>query len=196
MPIVVCCSVAKLCWTPCDLMDCRTPTFPVLHYLLEFAQTHFHWVSDAIQPCHPVIPFSSCLPSFSASGSFPRSRLFASGVQSIGASASASVHPKNIQGWFPLGLTGLSFLLSKELSRVFSNTKIWKDQFFGAQPSLWSNSHIHTWLEKTIALTIQTFVGKWYLCFLIHCLDLTWDNPLCLSISSIYKIWIIKRYLA
>ena len=86
--------------------------------------------------------------------------LFASDGQSIGASASASVLPVNIQGWFPFGLTGW-ILQSKGFSRVFSNTTVQKHQFFGAEPSLWSNSHIHIWLlEKTIALTIWTFVGK------------------------------------
>ena len=78
-----------------------------------------HWVSDAIQTSHPVVPFSSCLQSFPASRSFPMSRLFASGGQSIGASASVSVLPMNIQGWLPLGLTGLSSLLSKGVSNDF-----------------------------------------------------------------------------
>ena len=103
------------------------------------------------QWCHPTIlssvtHFSSCLQSFPASGSFPMSRLFALGGQNIVASASASVLPVNIQGWFPLGLTGLIFLQSKGLSRVFSNTTVQKNQFFGIRPSFWSNSHIHTWL--------------------------------------------------
>ena len=104
------------------------------------------------QWCHPTIsssavPFSSCLQSFPASGSFPMSRLFASGSQSIGASASASVLPMNIQDWYPLGLTGFISLLPKGLSRVFSNTTVWRrQQFFGAQPFLLSSSHIHTWL--------------------------------------------------
>ena len=165
--------------------------------------------------CHPtisssVVLFSSCLQSFPASGSFQMSQSFASGGQSIGASASASVLPMNIQGWFPLrftglislqskrlsrvfsntlstsayhlsqhqrlfqwvdsshqvakiigvsasssvlpmntqgwfslGLTGLISLQSKRLSRVFSNTTIWNHQFFGGQPSIWSNCHIH-----------------------------------------------------
>ena len=88
--------------------------------------------------CHPtvsssVIPFSSCLQSFPASGSFPMSYFFASGGQSIGVSASASVLPKNIQDWFPLGWTGWISLQSKGLSRVFSNTTVQKQQFFGAQ---------------------------------------------------------------
>ena len=99
--------------------------------------------------CYPTIsssvsPFSSCPQSFPASGSFLMSQLFASSGQSIGASA--SVLPRNIQGWFSLGLTGLIFLLSKRLSRVFSSTTVWKHQFFSAQLALWSNSHIHTWL--------------------------------------------------
>ena len=76
-----CCSVAKLCLTLCNPMDCSRPGLPVLHYLLEFAQTHVHWVGDAIQPSHPL--FSSCPQSFPASGSFPVSRPFASGGQSI-----------------------------------------------------------------------------------------------------------------
>jgi len=105
--------------------------------------------------CHPtisssVIPFS-CPQSFPASGSFPASRLFTLGGQSIGASA--SVLPMNIQSWFPLRLTGWISLLSKGLSKVFSST-IQRHQFFGAQPSLWSNSHIHTWLLGKNSFTI------------------------------------------
>ena len=92
-----------------------------------------------------VTPFSSFPQSLTASGSFPMSHLLASGGQSIVASASASVLPMNIQGSFPLRLTGLISLLSQRLLRVFSRT-IWKHQFFSAQPSLWFNSHIHTWL--------------------------------------------------
>ena len=93
-----------------------------------------------------VNPFSSCLQSFPASGSFPMSQFFASGGQSIEVSASALVLPMNIQDWFPLGWTGWLSLLSKELSRVFSNTTVQEHQFLGAQSSLWSNSHIHIWL--------------------------------------------------
>ena len=101
--------------------------------------------------CHPtisssVVPFSSHLQSFPASGSFPMSQLFSSGGQSTGASASASVLPMTIQDWFPLGLIGLISLKSKGLSRIFSYTTVQKHQFIGAQPSLWSNFHIHTWL--------------------------------------------------
>ena len=93
-----------------------------------------------------VIPFSSCPQSFPASGSFPMSQFFTSGDQSIGASASASVLPMNIQDWFPLGWTGLISLQSKGLSRVFYDITVQKQQFFGTQLSLWSNSHIITWL--------------------------------------------------
>jgi len=122
------------------------------------------------QWCHPtisssVIPFSSCLQSFLASGSFLMRWLFISG----GASASASVFSMNIQGWFSLGLTGSISLQSKGLSRVFSNTTVQKHQFFSAQPSLWSNVHIHTWLLKTIALSLKTFVGK-VMCLLFNML--------------------------
>ena len=103
------------------------------------------------QWCHPVIsssvvPFSSCPQSFPASGSFQMSQLFASGGQSIGVSASTSVLPINTQDWFPSGWTGWISLQSKGLSRIFSNTTVQKNPFFSALLSLWSNSHIHTWL--------------------------------------------------
>ena len=97
-----------------------------------------------------VIPFSSCPQSFPASGSFPICWLCASGGQSIGTLASAPVLPMNIQGRFPLGLTGL-ILLSNRLSKVFSNTTVQKHQFFVTQPSLCSNSHIHTWLLEKVS---------------------------------------------
>ena len=106
--------------------------------------------------CHPLLLLPQ---SFSASGSFPVSQHFVSGGQSV--RASASVLPMNIHGWFPLGWSGWISLQSPQVSSVFSNTTVRKHQFFGAQPSLWSNSHIHRWwLEKTIALTIRTFVSK------------------------------------
>ena len=106
------------------------------------------------QWCHPAISSSvisfSCFQPFPASRSFPMSQFFTSDDQSIGVSALASVHSMNIQDWFPLGWTGWISLLSRGLSKVFSNTTVQKHQFFGAQLSLWSNSHIHTWLlEKT-----------------------------------------------
>ena len=96
-----------------------------------------------------VVPFSSCLQSFPASGSFQKSQLFTSGGQRTGVSASASVLPMNIQDWFPLGWTGCISLQSKGLARVFSNTTVQKHQVFHAQLSLRSNSHLHTsLLEK------------------------------------------------
>jgi len=91
-----------------------------------------------------VIPFSSCLQSFLAAGSFQMSQFFPSGGQSIGVSASVTLLPMNTQDWFPLGWTGWIFLQSKGLSRGFSNTTVQKHQFIGAQLSLYSNSHIHT----------------------------------------------------
>ena len=108
------------------------------------------------QWCHPtisssVIPFSSCLQSFPTSESFQMSQFFVSGGQSVGVSASASVLPMNIQDWFPLGWAGWISLQSKGLSRVFSNTTVQKHQFFGAQLSLWSNSHNHTQVPENKA---------------------------------------------
>ena len=105
------------------------------------------------QWCHPtisssIVPFYSCHQSFPASGSFLLRWFFTSGGQSIGDAVSALVFPKNIQGWFPLGLTGLISLHSKELSRVFSNTTVQNYQFFGVQPSLWSGCHIHDYWKN------------------------------------------------
>ena len=136
-------SVAQSCLTLCNPIDCSMPGLSVHHHPLEFTQNHVHWVSDAIQPPHPllflinhVIPFSSCLQFFPASGFFPLSQLFTSGGQSIGVSASAPVLPMNTQDWSPLGWTGWISLQSKGLSRVFSNTTVQKHQFFGTQLSL------------------------------------------------------------
>ena len=101
-------------------------------------------LSNHLIYCHPFLLLPSSFPSIRV---FPVSWLFPLGGQSFGASA--SVLPMNIQGWFPLGLTGLIFLQSKGLSRVFPSTTIWKHEIFSFQPSLWSNSHIHMWfLEK------------------------------------------------
>ena len=130
------------------------------------------------QWCHPtisssVLPFSSHLQSFPASGSFPRGQFFASGGQSIGVSASASVFPMNSQDWFPLGWTGWISLLSKGLSRVFSSTTVQKHQFFSAQLSLQSNSHILTWpLEKPYLPRSKN--KQKHVCF---CLLVFWPGP-------------------
>ena len=131
-----CYSVTKECPTLCEPMDCSMPGFPVLHHLPELAQTHVHWVSDAIQPSYPLSLTSPALSLSQYQGLFPVSCLFASGGQSI--RASASVLPMNIQDGFPLALTYLFSLQSKGLSRVFSSTTVQKHQFFGSQPSLCS----------------------------------------------------------
>ena len=130
-------SVAQLCPTLCDPMDCSTPGFPVHHQLPELAQTHVHQVGDAIQPFHPLS--SPSLPAFNLSqhqGLFQVSQFFASGGQNTGVSVSASVLPMNIEDWFPLGWTGWISLLFKTLPRAFSNTTVQKHQFFSAQLSL------------------------------------------------------------
>ena len=121
-------------------MNQSTQGLPVHHQFLEFAQTRVHWVSDAVQPSHPLL--SPSPPAFTLSqrqSLFQRCQLFASGGQSVGLSASTSVLPMNTQDWSPLGLVGWISLQSKGLSRVFSNTTVQKYQFFGAQLSLWSN---------------------------------------------------------
>ena len=141
-----CCSVAKSCLTlqPHELHYTRLPYPSLSPRICSNSCPLSRW-------CHPSIsssvdPFSSCPQSFPASRSFPVNWLFASGGQSIGVSASASVLPMNIQAWFPSGWTGLISLLSKGLLRVFSSITIWMHQFFGTQLSLCSSSHICAWL--------------------------------------------------
>ena len=122
---------------------CQSPT-PGVH---SDSRPSSQWCHPATSSC--VVPFSSCPQSLPASKSFPMSRLFAWGGQSNGVSALASFLPKKSQGWSPSEWTGWISLQLKGLSRVFSNTTVQKHQFFGAQPSSQSNSHIHTWpLEK------------------------------------------------
>ena len=135
------------CVRLCHTMNCSMTGFPVLHCLPELAQTLVQSMYDAIQPSHPLsLPSPLALYHSHHQGLFPVNLLFSSGGPSVGASASASVLPMNIQDLFPLGLTNWISLLSKGLSRVFSSTTVQKHQFFGAQPSLWSTCHIHTWL--------------------------------------------------
>ena len=113
--ISTCCSVTKSCLTLCNPVNCSTPGFPVLHYLPQFVRTHIHWVGDAIQPSQPLsLPFPLAF-NLSQHQSFPTNWLFASGGQSIEASALASVLSMNILGWCPLQSTGLISMLSKEL---------------------------------------------------------------------------------
>ena len=134
---VCCCLVTKLCPTQVPL------PFSISQSLLKFMSI------ESLMPSHissAATLYSFCLQSFLASESFLVSRLFASGGQSIRDSASASVLPMNSQDWFPLGLTSLISLQPRELLRVLFSTTIWKHQFFGSQPSLWSSSHICSWL--------------------------------------------------
>ena len=135
------CSVTRSCSTLSS-----TPGFPVPHHLLEFAQVHVHWVSDAIQPSHSVFP-SSAFSLWQHQGLFQC-------VSCIGASASASVLPVNTQDWSPSEWTGWISLQSKGLSRVFSNTTVQTHQFFRAQPSSWSGFHICTWLLERLKVKV------------------------------------------
>ena len=137
---LLCCSVMSNSLQPHGLQHARLPCPSPTPVAYSNSCPLSRW-------CHPtisssVVPVSSCLQSFPASGSFPMSHFFTSCGQSIGALA------MNIQDWFPLGLTGLISLQSNGLSRVFSNTTVKKQQFFSTQLSSWSNSHIHTWLLK------------------------------------------------
>ena len=143
-------SVAQLCLTLCDPMNCSTPGLPVHHQLPEFTETHVHWVCDAIQTSHPLSSPSPPAPNPSQHQSLfhwvNSSHEVAKGQERW---ALASFLPKKSQGWSPSEWTGWISLQSKRLSRVFSNTIVQKHQFFGAQLSSQSNSHIHTWpLEK------------------------------------------------
>ena len=146
-------------------------SFTISSSLLKFTSIESGMLSNHLNFCHPLL---FCLQSSLVSGSFPVSLLFTSGVQSIGAqSASAIILPMNMQGWFPLGLTGLISLQSEGLSSVFSSTTGPKHRFFGSQTSLWSNSHIHAWLrEKPYFWLYGPLSAKWCLCFLIRCLGL------------------------
>ena len=138
-------SVSQSCPTLCDLMSSSMPGLLVQHQIPEPTQTHVYWDGDAIS--HLILCCPLLLPSiFPSIKVFQMSQFFASGGQSIGVSASTSDHPMNIQDWSPLGWTGWISLQSNGLSRVFSSTTIQKHQFIGTQLSLWSNSHICTWL--------------------------------------------------
>ena len=167
-------SVIKSCPTlrPRELQHVRLPCPSLSPWAYSNSRALSQW-------CHPTIsssvtPFSSCPQSFPPSWSFQMSQFFTWGGQSIGALASAPVLPMNIQGWFPLELTGLISLLSKGPSTVVSSTKVRKHQFLCIQPSLWSNSHICTWLLENLQLWLfGPLSAKWCLCFLIHCLGLS-----------------------
>ena len=159
--LICCCSRAKLYLTICDPMNCSTPGFPVLHYLLELAQTHVHWVSDAIQPYYPLSSPSLPFSFFPASGSFPMNRLFASSGQSIGASASASVLPMNIQGWFPLRIDWLISLQSKKtLKSLLQHHNLKVSVLAHLASFIVLLSYLYMTTGKTIPLTIWSFVSE------------------------------------
>ena len=139
-----CCSVAQSCPALCDLMDCSTPGFPVHHHLPELAQTHVHWVGDAIQSSHPLSSLSSAFNLSQLQGLFQWVSSLYQVAKILELQLQHQSFQVNIQGWFLLRLTGLLSLLSKGFSRIFSSTRVQKHQFFSTQPSLWSNSHIHT----------------------------------------------------
>ena len=154
-------SVSQSCPTLCEPMDCSMPGFPVHHQLLELAQTHVHQVGDAIQPSHPLS--SPSPPAFNLS----QNRVFSNESALCIRwpkhwSFSFYISPSNeYLGLISFIIAGLISLQSKGLSRVFSNTTVQKHQFFGAQLSLWFNSHVHNMTTgKTIALTMWIFVSK------------------------------------
>ena len=146
---------SRSCLTLCDPMDCSTPGFPVLHNprsLPKLMSIELVTPSNHLILCHPLLLLPLIFPSIRV---FSSELVLAWGGQNI----EASVPPMNIQGWFPLELIGLISLQSKGLSGVFCSNIVQKHQFFGAQSSLWSNSHVHTWPLKK-CLTVWTFVSK------------------------------------
>ena len=140
---------------------CQAPlSSTISRSLLKFMSIESMMLSNHLIFCCTLLLLPSIFPSI---GAFYNEFLFASGGQKIGASASTSVLPVNIKGWFPLGLTCLIFLLSKGLSRVLSSTTDWNHQFFTAKPSLWSNSHIHAWLLcYLLLLLLSRFSHVWF----------------------------------
>ena len=163
-----CCSVTKSCLTHWNPMDCSTPGFPVLHHLL-LCSNSCPLSRCSIQPSRPLLPVF--LPSiFPSIRDFLVCLLFASGGQSIGASALASDLPMNIQSWFPLGWTGWISLQSKGLSRVFSNTTVHKHHFFGSD--MFDLIYLH-FLLTVLSLTGYMFHrGRYFrLLLLVLCLQ-------------------------
>ena len=171
-----CCSVDKSCWTfttpwTASLQaPLSSPSSRVCSNSCPLSQGHYVTISSS------AAAFSSCLQSFPSWGSFPMRQLIASGGQSIGASASSSILPINVQGQFLLGLTGLISLYSNEFSRVFS-AALWKHQFFSAQPPLWSHSHIWHDCWKNHSFD-STDLCQWSdVSFLLCCLCLSSGFP-------------------
>ena len=138
----------KSCSTLCSLMDCSMPGFPVLHYLLDFAQTHVHGVGDAIQPCHPLLPL--LLPSvFPCIRVFSSELLFAAGGQSIGASVSASVLPTNYSGLISFRIDWIDLAVQESLKSLLQYHSS-KASVLQCSAFFMPNSHIHTWLLEKI----------------------------------------------
>ena len=151
-------------------MDCSTPGFPVHHQLPEFAQTHVHPVSEAIQPFHPLSsPYPPAFNLAQHQGLFQ----IVSYSHQVAKLSELQLPSSEHWGLIPLRIDWLDLLAVQEYSRVFSNTIVQKHQFFGAQLSLWSNSHPYVSTGKTIALTRWTFAAKWCLCLFIHSLALS-----------------------
>ena len=149
-------------------------SFTISRSLLKIMSIELVMPSNHFILCYPLLLLPSIFPNFRFFFFFPMSWFFASGGQSMGVSASASVLPMNIQVWFSLGLTSWISFLSKGLSRVFSNSTVQKHQFFGAQPSVWSSSHSWTWhLRKPWLWLCEPLLVKQCLCFLICCLGLS-----------------------
>ena len=168
-------SATQLSLTLWDTMACNTPGLSVPHHLPEFAQVHVHHIIDAIQPSHPLtIIFSFSSQSFPASGKFPVSWLFTSGDQNTRASASASVLPMSIQGWFPLRWSSFISLLSKELSGVFFSTTVRRQQFCVTPPSLQNScDNLTCPLGRPQPWLYRPLLSMWCLCFSTHCLGLS-----------------------
>jgi len=150
-------SVTQLCPTLCDPMNRSTTGLPVHYQLPEFTQTHVHWVSDAIQPSHPLSSPSPPAPNPSQHQSFPMSQLFAWGGQSPGISALASFLPKKSQGWSPSEWTGWISLQSKALSRAFSNTTVQMHQFSCQYNSSFSLENVEAPLLNLVPLILFVY---------------------------------------
>ena len=155
--LLFCCSVAQLFSTLCETMDI---TFTISWRLLKLMSIESVMPSNHFILCHPL---DSCLQSSPVSGSFPMNELFPSGGQSIGASASASGLPMDIQDWFLLGLTGLISLQSKGLSRIFSNTTVWKHQFFGLKRSWFSIKFVEAMKWLNLLESSSLHLQRWFI---------------------------------
>ena len=162
MLLLFSCSVISNSLRPFGLQHSRLPCPSLSPGVCSNSSIESMMPANYLILCHSLLLMRSIFPSIRV---FPMSWLFTSGGQSIGASASAAVLPMNIQGWSPLGWTGLISLQSKGLSRVFSNATIWKHQFFGAQPFTWFSSHIQrSLMEKPQLRLDRPLLPKWCLC--------------------------------